>query len=251
VAGPRRCDWIPRSARDYATISTSTIPIPRVFLTPRGRRFLAYGKQSLHNPERYFRAIQERVGTPDPVVMMYVNQAVGAFAAELHPASAVMLGCACERLILLLAEAVASSRHEPWGGRLTTNLSAASPVSISRFFEDVRGALLNYAKDGNFPSKLADALDRKPTPIFERARGLRNRAGHPTADEVTADEAEGGLLLSRSAARCRGSGSRAPRGPLGARAVHLEASCPAHRPGGRWCRHRPSAGADFPHLALR
>jgi hypothetical protein len=45
------------------------------------------------------------------------------------------------------------------------------------------------------PGKLSDALDRKLTPIFERARGLRNRAGHPTAEEVTSEEAEANLLL--------------------------------------------------------
>jgi hypothetical protein len=43
--------------------------------------------------------------------------------------------------------------------------------------------------------ELADALDRKLAAIFDHARGLRNQSGHPSGDDVTAEDAEAGLLL--------------------------------------------------------
>src|SRR5712691_8529392 len=80
--------------------------IPQVLLTRRGRKFLEQGEQSPHNPQRYYRAIEQGVGAPDSVVMAYLNEAVGGWAAGLYRASVVMLACACERLILILAQAV-------------------------------------------------------------------------------------------------------------------------------------------------
>lgn len=171
--------------------------VPQVLLTRRGRQLLERGEQSPHNPQRYYRAIEQRIGAPDSVVMTYLNEAVGGWAAGLYRASAVMLACACERLILILAQAVSETNILPWSGKLTKKFqqSTRSPVSISDIFEDVRDALLHLAGEKALPGKLSDALDRKLTPIFELARGLRNRAGHPTAEEVTSEEAEGNLLL--------------------------------------------------------
>ncbi len=51
------------------------------------------------------------------------------------------------------------------------------------------------ASEKKLPPKLADALDRKLTPIFEHTRALRNAAGHPTTDEISSDDAEATLLL--------------------------------------------------------
>lgn len=180
---------------ELAPISSANVP--RVLLTKRGRKFLEQGEQSPHNPQRYYRAIEQRIGAPDSVVMSYLNEAVGAWSAGLYRASVVMLACACERLILLLAQAVSEADIAPWSDKLTKKLqqSTRSPISISDVFKDVRDALLPLAGAKLLPGKLSDAVDRKLTPIFELARGLRNQAGHPTAEEVTSDEAEGDLLL--------------------------------------------------------
>lgn len=180
---------------ELAQISQANVP--RVLLTRRGRKLLERGEQSPHNPQRYYRAIEQGVGVPDSVVMAYLNEAVGGWAAGLYRASVVMLACACERLLLILAQAVSEANILPWSDRLTrkSQQSARSPVSISDIFEDVRDALLHLATEKALHGKLSDALDRKLTPIFELARGLRNRAGHPTAEEVTSEEAEGNLLL--------------------------------------------------------
>ena len=45
------------------------------------------------------------------------------------------------------------------------------------------------------PAALADGFDRKLVSIFEHARVLRNKSGHPTGEDVSQKEAQAGLLL--------------------------------------------------------
>jgi len=176
---------------------TGTGKLEEFYVTPRGRKLLATGEASPHNPVRFDAKIRSQISSPDDIVMTYVDEAVGAWAAGLNRAAAVMIGCACERLILLLAQSLTAAEIDPWSERIGSLLAKAakSPVSISKVFQKVREALLDLAGQKELPKGIADALDRKLTPIFEYARGLRNKSGHPTAVEVSHEDAEAGLLL--------------------------------------------------------
>ena len=167
-----------------------------VVLTERGRALLQRGEESPHDPDRYLRRVRERVPAPDETALTYLAEAVTSWRAGVNRASAVMLGCSCERLILRLAEALQGRDLPPWSDRSGRALSGGRrPASISEVFEIVRDALMHLSTVGGFPGDLRDALDRKLTAVFEHARGLRNRSGHPTGDPVTADDAQAGLLL--------------------------------------------------------
>jgi|GEM_PF-2093807 len=167
------------------------------YVTSRGRALLGSHETSPHNPVRFYARIKSQVATADDVVMTYLDEAVGAWGAGLNRAVAVMIECACERLILLLAESLSKANVPPYSEKLEKELQKAgkSPGSISTVFEKVRNALLALAEDGKLPSGIADALDRKLTPIFEYARALRNASGHPTAVPVSHEDAEATLLL--------------------------------------------------------
>lgn len=104
-----------------------------------------------------------------------------------------MLGCACERLVLILAETVAGENINPWSQRIAAKLSKR--VFISDLFDGVKDALMQLRSEKKLPRELGDALDRKLSAIFDHARGLRNQAGHPTGEVVSAEDAEAGLLL--------------------------------------------------------
>jgi hypothetical protein len=165
---------------------------PTIIVTPRGRALLRRGEESPHSPERYLNAVKRRVGNADPIVLAYLDEAVASWASGQYRSSAVMLGCACEKLIILIADAVAGKPIPPWSDKLKKKL-ADSRTGISSIFEEVRQALLSLRS--KLPSDLADQLDRKLTPIFDHARVLRNQAGHPTGATVSAEDAEAGLLL--------------------------------------------------------
>jgi hypothetical protein len=168
---------------------------PRYIVTERGRRLFAYGEASPQNAERYLEGVRRRVATPDAIAMTYLEEAVGGWRAGLNRASVVMLGGACERLIVLLAETISVSVIRTFAEKVQKALRASKPSGISELFGLVRGALNAEVEDGKLTGELADAIDRKLTPIFEHARGLRNAHGHPTGAEVSAEDAEAGLLL--------------------------------------------------------
>jgi len=167
---------------------------PTTIVTERGRRLLERGEKSPHDPPRYLNAVRQRVQNPDDIALGYLDEAVGAWSAGLYRASAVMLGCACERLVLILAKHIADADITPWSNRVQKALGGA-PVGVSKLFDLIRKCLIQLPENKQLPGALADALDRKLTPIFEHARGLRNKSGHPTGIDVSADEAEAGLLL--------------------------------------------------------
>jgi hypothetical protein len=152
-----------------------TKPVAGCYVTSRGRALMEKGDVSPHNPARFYAKIRDKVASTDEVVMTR----------------------ACEKLILLLAQSLSETDTSPWSDKLAKYLKRAngSPVSISSVFQNVREALLCLAGEKKLPPKLADALDRKLTAIFEHTRALRNAAGHPTADEISSDDAEATLLL--------------------------------------------------------
>ena len=148
-----------------------------------------------HDANRYMDAVSKRVTATDPVVLSYLREAIEAMGhAGCRRSSAVMLACACERLVLMLAQAIAGSgKCPPWSDRIKKKL--ASRVFISDIFEDVRSALVNLRDQKKLTRELGDALDRKLSAVFDHARGLRNQSGHPTDEEVRNEDAEAGLIL--------------------------------------------------------
>jgi hypothetical protein len=166
----------------------------KVIVTERGQKLLERGEHSPHDPTRYIDAVRKRVASPDETALGYLNEAVGAWRADLCRASAVMLGCACERLILQLGEAIAKSNVPTWPAKIQKKLSSASS-HVSQLFDEILKCLTDLHGQGKLPKDIGDALDRKLSAIFDHARILRNTSGHPTGDEVSAEDAEAGLLL--------------------------------------------------------
>jgi hypothetical protein len=167
------------------------------YVTSRGRALLGSHETSPHNPVRFYARIKGQIASVDDVVMIYLDDAVGAWGAGLNRAVAVMIGCACERLIFLLAESLSKANVPPYSEKIEKELQKAtkSPISISTVFEKVRETLLVLARERRLPGAISDALDRKLTPIFEYSRALRNASGHPTAVPVSHEDAEASLLL--------------------------------------------------------
>lgn len=171
----------------------STYNVPRMIVTARGRKLLERTEASPHNRPRYLKSIRDRIPSPDPIIIAYIEESIGAWEAGLYRSAVVMTGCACERLILLLASALVRAKHVPWSDRLAKLSKKAT--GISEIYDEVRDALLDLAGSKKFSGELGDALDRKLSSIFDHVRIQRNQAGHPTGEEVLAEDAEAGLLM--------------------------------------------------------
>jgi hypothetical protein len=133
---------------------------PYAVLTERGRRVLCEERASIYDSTRYVDQLRKSAPNPDAIVLSYVREAIGAWEAALYKSSVVMLGCACERLVILIADAVVFAGVEPYAGKLSKMLAPPKPAGISEVFEQVRGAIEAKAEDKQL-GDLADRVDRK------------------------------------------------------------------------------------------
>jgi len=124
-------------------------------VTSRGKKLLERGERSPHDPQKYMLALKRRVPAPDSIALTYLDEAVGAWRAGLYRSSTVMLGCACERLVLLLAEAVrkAGGKHASKVSKLIESV----PIRISQLFDAIRDSLLQLEEPNKLPGNLAGA----------------------------------------------------------------------------------------------
>lgn len=165
-------------------------------LTEYGKRLLEHGADSPHDATRYIAALKKRVPNPDAVALSYLCEAIGAWQAGLYRASVVMLGVACERLALLLAEHVRDHDIEPYSKKIRELTKGNRPASITDIYSVVREAFDAAAQERRLPGDLARSIiDRDLSAVFEYVRRLRNESGHPTGESVSAEQAEAGLLL--------------------------------------------------------
>jgi hypothetical protein len=159
------------------------------FVTARGRELLAK-RPAPHDRHGYLAALRATRDF-DEIAVGLADEALGAWQSGLWRASAVMLGVACERLVILIAESVEAKGTVPYATNLSRMLhpkKGKPPAGISEVFAQVRGAVLTL--DGE-----SESFDRDVSSIFQHARQLRNDSGHPTGKLVTAEEAQAGLLL--------------------------------------------------------
>jgi hypothetical protein len=169
--------------------------VPGFVITELGQRLLAEKELTVHDWAKYRARLLLRVPDPDDVVLVHLHEADLAWQHGLHRSSAVMLGCAVERLIILVAQAIVAVAKLPApADRLGKSLNNPS-VGISDIYDDVRKVLGHAADDRQLPREIAKVLDRRMTTLFEHVRVVRNSAGHPSGDDVTSGQALTGLLL--------------------------------------------------------
>jgi hypothetical protein len=104
-----------------------------------------------------------------------------------------MLGCAVERLILILASALRDAQLSAPADKLDAMLKTFTP--IKELYETVRKVVQHLVEDDVLPGDLADVWEPRLTAAFHHTRILRNKCGHPTDLVVTPDDAYSGLLL--------------------------------------------------------
>jgi hypothetical protein len=168
--------------------------VPELVITALGERVLSERSASPHDWAKYEAAVRTKVPNPDDTVLVHLGEAVRAWQSSLHRASAVMLGCAVERLIIMLGETMRDASLPAPADTLRKKL-ASPKVGISDIYDIVRETLGHLTDGGRLPGNLAETWERRLTPAFEQARLLRNRSGHPTGEQVSGDDALSGLLL--------------------------------------------------------
>jgi len=155
---------------------TGNHELPSFHVTEYGKDQIKHGTGSPHDPDGYLSRLQASVPALDAVITTCMNECLRTFRIGCLLSSAVMLGCASEKALLLLIDAYAT---------------ALPAVKEWQFRKKIEGKFIktqyeefNNMLDGHLtaqiPSNLNDGLAAILLGVFEMIRAERNDAGHPT-----------------------------------------------------------------------
>ncbi len=149
---------------------------PKYRLTEYGRQVLSTTEYVPHDPEGYLQSLQSDVPGLDPAIVIYLEQALRCYKANLLLAAAVMTGCAAEKALLQLVEAFGEAISDP-KDKSKYDKETRSWV-VSRKFKALWKRL--QAMQPTLPDDLGDDLEVNFERAFDLIRSTRNDAGHPT-----------------------------------------------------------------------
>ena len=164
--------------------------LPFVHMTDSGRASLAHISRDPTNPDGYLAHLSAQHLT-DAIALSYIHEAVLTYNSACHKASAVMVGCATERLVLLV-------RDELVAGLGRTGKAVPKGLEDWRY-KTVRDAIsteLDTQMHDMRPPRLKEAYTAFWMPLTEQPRLYRNDAGHPkTIDPVSPETVHANLLI--------------------------------------------------------
>lgn len=177
-------------------------PNPPFFhLTERGHKALANVTRDPSNPAGYIQHLST-IATIDPIARSYLFEGLECYVSGLFKASAVMVGCAAESVILCLRDSTIAKLN---------SLSKPIPVKLNNWriktvSDTLRDFFDGYAGAGGFDRQLKESFEAYWAAFAQQIRAVRNDAGHPTSvDPVTPDTVHASLLIFPELARLASS----------------------------------------------
>ena len=163
--------------------STAPMKWPFYRLTDYGRKVIDSQEYQPYDPDGYLARITNDIKDVDPVIIRYLAEALGCLRADHLLASAVMLGCAAEKAMLLLVDAFGAAMSDP------KTKAAYEKQVASRMISSKYDALWKRLEPlaGSLPADLGDDLHVLLDRVFDLIRTARNDAGHPTGKPMDRD----------------------------------------------------------------
>jgi hypothetical protein len=167
---------------------------PYYILTKHGRNIveqITEYEYDPYDPEEYIEKLKNKIPSIDNTIMVYITEAQYTLQSGFILSSAVMLGGAAEKAMLLLIESYGE---------------AISDIKKQEEFERKTGKRLIGKKYEEFmkifkpqicklPVELQDEIDTKLDRIFDMIRRIRNDAGHPVGKRIDRESIVANLIL--------------------------------------------------------
>ncbi|MGH9961506.1 MAG: hypothetical protein ACREBC_30995, partial [Pyrinomonadaceae bacterium] len=165
-------------------------PNPPFFhFTDRGRKALERLSRDPSNPGGYLRSLSARA-VLNPVANSYLLEALDCYNSNLLKASAVMMGCTAESIVLNLRDELVKKLK---------SLGHAVPTKLNEWrVKTVLDTLFSYldSKKSVFSRELREEFEAYWNAFGQQIRTTRNDAGHPTSvDPVTEDSVHASFLI--------------------------------------------------------
>lgn len=159
---------------------------PFLRLTDHGKSFISSGEPLFYDPEEYIDNLLKIVPNLDSVISQYALESLRCFRQNLMFASAVMIGAAAERGILLLIEAVRDSEKDTKKRKNLTSL--IERPNIPKIFEAIRNTINFQIAQKPIPYKVHEGITEHLLSLYEMIRVQRNDAVHPTHANVSREK---------------------------------------------------------------
>ena len=157
-----------------------------ITLSTRGREYVdSEGEYEPDDPDGYLDLLRERIPDIDDLVFKYLQEALSTYRGDCLMATAVMLGCASERAVLLLGEAYIASQTQGVSQKFTDSFRSEKV----KFGEKLR-ALRNQLEPitNEFPRRVQQQFSATLESMAGLIRHTRNEAGHPSGVELSRDQ---------------------------------------------------------------
>jgi hypothetical protein len=171
----------------WGTATDSVPQWPFFHVTPFGHKYLEQMASHFLDPDGYVRYLRALVPAVDATVLQYTQESARAFRAQLWFASAVMLGAASERTVLLLLEAIRDTTpNHPEKAKLTKLLEQPR---LGEIFKVIQARIAAEIKASSLPYSVHQGCTEHLLSLSEMIRVHRNEAVHPAAAKVDRQKA--------------------------------------------------------------
>lgn len=166
---------------------------PCCHLTENGRNLLRNFSRDPANPDGYMHYLSSQASINE-IAESYIKEALQTYNASCFKATAVMVGCAAESIVLELRDALVT-RMTVLGKKPSSGLQS---WMIKAVLDAIEKELEHYTKNNppsSMPKPLADSFSYYWSAFTGQIRSVRNDAGHPSSvDPVTPDTVHAALL---------------------------------------------------------
>ena len=163
---------------------------PFFHTTPFANTIIGESLPHYYDPDAYIKYMKNNVQGLDNVIEQYIFDGLTCFKRQLFFASAVMLGAAAEKAILLLLESMAKAVTDPKEKKEIQEL--LDRPRLPEIFSKIQAILATLIKSKRIPYAVYQGCTEHLLSLFEMVRVQRNDAVHPIAGNVN----KGKIFLS-------------------------------------------------------
>jgi hypothetical protein len=160
----------------------SNTNLPFFRLTKFGKDYISQSAPHYYDPQGYMESLRNIIQNLDPIIEQYISEGLNCFRRQLFFASAVMLGAAAEKAILLLLQAIADSMSNPSSKRKAAQL--LDRPNLPEIFGTINKTINPLVKAKTIPYSVHQGCTEHLMSLFEMIRVQRNDAIHPITGQV-------------------------------------------------------------------
>lgn len=167
----------------FGTETRSEPKWPFIRVTDHGKAIISSEAHGYYDPDEYVNNLEQLVPSLDEVISQYALESLRCFRQNLIFASAVMIGAAAERAMLLLLEAIGlwvNNEKE----KQTINAFLDRP-RLPQIFDMIRKIIKTTIDQNLMPYSVHEGVTEHFLSLYEMIRVQRNDAVHPAVGEVS------------------------------------------------------------------